>query len=88
MSIFIVSTTCHGMQGIELIGGDPNHHKFLRWAVLMNRMDHPAYKLNNGFAKSFLQGQSNNPWWTLVEFWGKNYEPFVDWLNENVAKFE
>ncbi len=83
--VYVVTDTLHGMKGLELSGGNPDHHRFLRWAVMMNQMDHPAYRLGGSSgAGAFLQSRDDDPWYTLVEFWRPDVQPFVDWLNENV----
>jgi hypothetical protein len=85
--VFQVTTTVHDMAGIELCGGESRHHELLRMATTMNYMAHPAYRLSTA-AGAFLQGQSDDAGhqWTLVEFWHKDYEPFVAWLNEQASK--
>lgn len=78
--LFEATLRHNNMYSIEYMGANKNHHRFLKWAVMMNRTDHPLYdlKIRSG---AFLQGEGHD--WTLIEFWQPNHQAFVDWLNDN-----
>lgn len=81
-----VKMSVHGMPSIELRGGPKWIHQLVRNAVTNQWMDSEEYKLGKP-AGAFLQGQDDsNPLWTLVEFWGRNHQLFVDFLNREIAK--
>jgi hypothetical protein len=82
MRTFEVVISVHGMPALELIGPD-KPHQWLRRSVVVNHMDSPFYKEKQG-ASPFLQGQDKD--WTLVEFWGRDYERYVDFLNNEFEK--
>jgi hypothetical protein len=77
---FKVGTSVHGLPCIELVGGNESAHAFLRRSVTTQWTNDPAYIAKQG-GHPFLQGQDRD--WTLVEFWGRDYAPFVAYLNDN-----
>lgn len=82
--MFTIAMSSHGQQCIELVGGEEWQHVFLRRCVMDNRTDSPAYKAKQS-AMPFLQGQCDARW-TLVEFWGRNVEEYVAWLNDQITE--
>ena len=81
--ILEVSESPSGMPCVQLNNPDPRVREIIHRAIAENRNGKPAYEL--GFkAGAFLQNNEDS--YVLVEFWLKNYQPFVDYLNELIAK--
>ena len=73
-----VSASSHGLPCIEIKKPTPGLRQIIKNAVRANHIDDPAYNLRQE-AGAFLQGDEEE--WILVEFWQKDYRPFVDYLN-------
>jgi|GEM_PF-3417064 len=80
-----VTTSGHGMPCIEVVNPSPELKKIIHRAINANHIDDPAYQLRTK-AGAFLQGDAED--WILVEFWQKDYQPFVDHLNGLLATKE
>jgi hypothetical protein len=80
--LLTVTTSGHGMPCIEVVNPSPELREIIRRAITANRIDDPAYQLHTK-AGAFLQGDAED--WILVEFWQKDYQPFVDYLNGLLA---
>lgn len=77
---FRVTMSYNNMPAIELSKPE-EPHEFLRQAVTATHMDDPFYQKKQG-AGPFLQGADKDGSWTLVEFWGRDYHDYIEWLNE------
>lgn len=77
---FRVSTSGHGMNALELRDPDPAVRAFVRKSVTANLMTDLDYQLRVQ-AGAFLQCDTGQ--YVLVEFWQQDYQPFLDYLNEN-----
>lgn len=78
---FTLGTSCHGMPCIEITNPTEKIRNFLRNAVLENRVNESAY-IAKRYSTPFLQSDHDD--YILIEFWGKDPTPFMDWLNINV----
>jgi len=78
-----VTTSVHNMPCIEIRNPTSVVRDIVRGAILCNLMDDKRYILHKK-AGAFLQGDEED--WMLVEFWTKDYQPFVDYLNELLEK--
>ena len=70
----------HGQPSIEV--PNPTEEERKKIYSILNRAPYfndPLYEINHN-AGAFLQ--SDGPDYMLIEFWGEDYQPFVDWLNE------
>ena len=68
-----------GQPSIEVI--NPTQEERQKIYSILNRaarFGDPVYEISHD-AGAFLQ--SDGPDYMLIEFWGENYQPFVDWLN-------
>ena len=72
----------HGMPCVEIRNPTVEVRDVVRSAVLCNRADDVRYQLAHR-AGAFLQGDDED--WILVEFWGGDYQPFVDHLNQLIG---
>jgi hypothetical protein len=86
--VYKLTKSCHNMDAVELIDGDPIHHAYIRRCVTAQYTSDEAYQRKH-LSAPFLQGQDDptrysNSQWTLVEFWGQEPQAFVDWLNEQI----
>lgn len=81
---FTVVKGPHGMPSLSLRDPDPEVRTFVRKAVTSQWMDDVRYELRTQ-AGAFLQCDYEN--YVLVEFWQPDYQPFVDWLNENIEAY-
>ena len=81
---FQVTISIHNMPSVQLVNPTELERKFIVNTVCCNRMDDERYKLRQR-AGAFLQSDSAD--YVLVEFWQKDYQPFVDWLNANFDWF-
>jgi hypothetical protein len=77
---FQVSTSGNGMNALELRDPDPAVRAFVRKSVTANLMTDLDYQLRVK-AGAFLQCDTQQ--YVLVEFWQQDYQPFLDYLNEN-----
>ena len=77
--MFEVSTTCHGMKGIQIESPTEAIRDFLRAEIANNRISTLGYKLKCN-AGAFLQADGSE--FIMVEFWLSDYQPFVDYLNK------
>ena len=73
-----VTISSNGLPCIEVRNPTPELRRIIKGAIRTNHMDDPSYKLRQD-AGAFLQGDSED--WILVEFWQKDYQLFVDYLN-------
>ena len=80
-SLLTVSTSVHNMPCIEIQNPSLELREIIHRAIRANNFDDPAYQLK-GKAGAFLQGDEED--WILVEFWQKDYQPFVDYLNAQI----
>ena len=77
---FVVTTGPHGMPSLQLYNPSAHEREFVRAAVMCCWIDSPAYRSREG-SGAFLQSDHND--YVLVEFWQNDYEPFIDYLNDN-----
>ena len=83
-----VERSIHGLPSVQMTGATPAQMRVVRSAVLRNHMADPVYHLHKT-AGAFLQGYEEESGWLLVEFWAEDatrYRPFVDYLNDELAK--
>lgn len=81
---FVVTTSIHGMKAIEVRDPSLTEWEFLRSAVTINYTGTEQYELRNN-AGAFLQCDDED--YVLIEFWKDDYEPFVQWLNDNYCEW-
>lgn len=67
-----------GQPSIEVINPTEEERQKIYRIIHTNYSGDPLYKINSN-AGAFLQ--SDGPDYMLIEFWGRDYQPFVDWLN-------
>lgn len=77
---FVVTRGPHAMPSLELRNPMMEEREFVRSAVTLGYTSTEHYELRNN-AGAFLQVDQDD--YVLVEFWKKDYEPFVQWLNDN-----
>lgn len=90
MLVLEVTISIHGKPCIEILdstpGSTPEIREIIRNAVTrILPTKHSLYEVHYN-AQPFLQGDDGN--WMLVEFWQKDYQPFVDYLNEQIARLK
>jgi hypothetical protein len=81
---FQVTISCHNMPCIELTDAPIEVMRELKAIVSCQYMNTPEYEVSKK-AGAFLQGYEESYRWILIEFWLKNYQEFVDFINENVT---
>ena len=77
--MFKVTQSSHGMKCIQMEHPTEAQRKKIRSIVLNNWTADIECKLSQN-AGAFIQ--CDNPEYILVEFWGKDYIPFVNFVNE------
>lgn len=79
-----VTISIHGMPCIEILDSTPEVRQIIRSAVTGRfPVNDPRYEIHRN-AQPFLQGDDGK--WLLVEFWQKDYQPFVDYLNKLIEE--
>lgn len=68
---------------LEVENPTEEFRKLLKEAIMENRIDHPAYAAKLP-GTPFLQ--ANYPEYLLVEFWGRDPLPFINYLREQLKK--
>jgi alpha-glucosidase (family GH31 glycosyl hydrolase) len=64
---------------VNIYNPTKEQRSIIKSIMLENRIDAVAYKLSRA-AGAFLQCDHEN--YMLIEFWGKNYQEFIDYLNK------
>jgi len=77
--VFTLTKSRNNMLCIEIENPTNKVRDFIRNAVMENRIEHPAYIASRN-STPFLQ--ADYPDYLLVEFWGRNPQPFMDYLNK------
>ena len=80
-----ITTSSNGLPCIEIRDPSPDLKRIIKNALKANHIDDPSYRLRQE-AGAFLQGDSED--WILVEFWQKDYQPFVDYLNNLIKDID
>ena len=78
-----VTISAHGMPCIAIENPTPEIREMIKNAVQANRINDLDYELRTK-AGAFLQSDQES--YILVEFWQKDYQSFVDYLNQLIAK--
>ena len=78
--MFTLEVSSQNMPCIRLTNPTEEDRIKIRDAVMENRMDHPAYTAKST-AVPFLQ--ADYPEYLLVEFWGRDPQPFMNYLNNS-----
>jgi hypothetical protein len=78
-----VTKSGHGMFCIEGLNLQLHELLLIRLLTTSTYIDSENFKLSRQ-AGAFLQGYDEKSGWILVEFWSKNFKPFVDYVNEQL----
>lgn len=81
MKHFEITTSSHRMPCIQLYQAPIEKVQWLRRAVMDNWVDSKFYQEKYG-AQPFVQGYGEKDGWILIEFWGREFEKYVDFLNK------
>ena len=76
---FKITKSCHNQDCIEINNPTDFEKQLICSTIFNNWMDTEEYKVKT-LAGAFLQ--CNHKEYILVEFWGRDPNPFVDFLNK------
>ena len=82
---FEVKISSNGMPSIQAENPSPEIRNLIHRAINADDLRDPAYEFKHK-AGAFLQSDSED--YILVEFWMPGYQPFVDYLNQELAKLK
>lgn len=83
MIMFSITISPNNMKCIEIENPSEKERNIIRSAILENRMDHPAY-IAKRKSMPFLQADYYD--YILIEFWGKDPQPFLDYINKQMSE--
>lgn len=76
----------HGMNSLEASGLTKAECQAIRAVVCKNNlMDHDDYRMKQP-AHPFLQSYDEHSGWVLIEFWGRDYLPYVNYLSTRIPQ--
>lgn len=81
--VFTVGTSPEGLPAISIEHPSADLRSMVRNRIMRNHGSDPVYWLKNN-AGAFLQCDHES--YILVEFWKRDYAPFVAYLNEEADK--